>query len=108
MEVVITCFEPTEDCCGRGSAFPFDCGVDCLSIRILSSGEPCTLVLRISADAGLDMLQVRQPSTDALLRELSVLSNWSPMRAPVLLLESFAMCPMLSLPMALPLRVSVC
>jgi len=80
MEVVITCFEPTEDCCGRGSAFPFDCGVDCLSIRILSSGEPCTLVLRISADAGLDMLQVRQPSTDALLRELSVLSNWIAVR----------------------------
>ena len=80
MEAVITCFAPTEDCCSDGDAFTFDCEVDCLSIRMLSSGEPCTLVLRISADAGLDMLQIRQSSTDALLRDLSVLLNWLAVR----------------------------
>ena len=52
-----TCLAPIEDCRSRGDAFIFCCGVDCLSIRMLSSGEPCTPFLRISADAGLDMLK---------------------------------------------------
>lgn len=56
-ELNCTVFAPIEDCRSRGEAPDFGCGVDCLSIRMLSSGEPCTAFLRKSADAGLDILQ---------------------------------------------------
>lgn len=53
-----TCFADTSECClSKGDALTLDCGVSCLSSRIDSSVAPCTLVLRMSADAGLDMLQ---------------------------------------------------